>query len=599
VIEPRLYRAAFLPALLAAVIAAFSLGNRPPAVPQGLPADVLFDGTAASSTAGAIVHAAPDRRVGTPGDARTALRVASAFRSFGFATTVDPFHDGGHRLVNVVGRRPGLSPRVVILLASRDALSVPDATGSASDTAALMEVARVLAGRAASKTIVLASVDGGTRGDAGARRFADAIRDRGVVDGVLVLSNTGAPRSYGPLLVDWSNDWTRGSLGLRRTASDSLRNELGTDGGPAATTLAQVARLAFPVGLGAQGALLARGLPAIRLSGSGERAPASDRRRLADMRPARFGQLGRSALRVVSALDSSQRAPRHGPRSYVLAGGGVVPGWALMLLAAALILPPLVASVDALARAGRRHEPVRPWLAWVWFGTLPLALGLGLADLLVLVGLATDAPPTPIDPSLARVDGRAAADLASVALTIVVAWVLMRTHVVRRGSRLPDAAAPGAGVATALGLSVVAIAVWILNPFAGLLFAVPLNCWLLAVLSGARPATRAWLVAAGLLPAALVAATYMHELSLGPGEALWYLFLLVTGGQVGLLKTLLLCVVGGLFGATVAIVFARARSEVAAAPEPVQPPPSRPAAIGPATRLEGAPERRRRSLLRR
>jgi hypothetical protein len=597
-IEPRLYRAAFLPALLAAVIAAFSLEDRPPAVPQGLPADVLFDGALASSKVGEIVHAAPDRRAGTPGDARTADRVAAAFHGFGFTTAIDRFDDGGTHLVNVVGRRPGLSPREVILLASRDALSVPDATGSASDTAALMEVARVLAGRAANKTIVLASVDGGARGDAGARRFADGIGDPSLVDGVLVMSNMGVARPHGPLLVDWSNDWARGSLGLRRTASDSLRNEVGTDGGPGASPPAQLARLAFPVGLGAQGALLEHGLPAIRLSGSGELAPPSAQRRLADVHAVRYGQLGRSALRVVSALDSSLTAPPHGPRSYVLAGGGVVPDWALALLAATLILPPLVASVDALARAGRRREPITRWLAWVWFGTLPFALGLGLADLLALVGLARDAPPTPLDPSLAHVDGRALADLIAVSLTIVVAWVLLRTPLVRRGSRLPDASAPGAGVATALGLCLIAIATWFLNPFAAVLFAIPLNCWMLAVLSGVRRAGRAWLFALGLLPVALMAGTYMHELSLGPLDALWYVFLLVTGGQVGLLKTLVLCVVGGLFGATLAIVAARARSEPAP-PAPAAPRPDLPAAIGPATRLEGAPERGRRSLLRR
>ena len=72
--------------------------------------------------------------------------------------------------------------------------------------------------------------------------------------------------------------------------------------------------------------------------------------------------------------------------------------------------------------------------------------------------------------------------------------------------------------------------------------------------------------------------------------------LLVTGGQVGLLKTLVLCVVGGLFGAAAAIVVARARAEVES-PAPAPPRPDLPAAIGPATRLEGAPERGRRSLL--
>src|SRR5438874_5462361 len=167
-IEPRLYRAAFLPALLAAVIAACSLDDRPPAVSQGLPADVLFDGGLASSRVGEIVHAAPDRRVGSPGDLRTAGTVAGAFRGFRFTTTVDRFRDDGTSLVNVIGRRPGLSPHEVVLLASRDALSVPDATGSGADTAALVEVARVLSGRAANKTLILASVAGGTRGDPGA-----------------------------------------------------------------------------------------------------------------------------------------------------------------------------------------------------------------------------------------------------------------------------------------------------------------------------------------------------------------------------------------------------------------------------------------------
>ena len=48
-----------------------------------------------------------------------------------------------------------------------------------------------------------------------------------------------------------------------------------------------------------------------------------------------------------------------------------------------------------------------------------------------------------------------------------------------------------------------------------------------ATSSGGR-ATRAWLLALGLLPALLVAATYMRELRIGPLDWLWYVFLLVT-----------------------------------------------------------------------
>jgi hypothetical protein len=230
-------------------------------------------------------------------------------------------------------------------------------------------------------------------------------------------------------------------------------------------------------------------------------------------------------------------------------------------------------------------------------GTLPFAVGLGLAEVLVLVGLAKDAPPTPLDPSLAAVDGRAIGDMAAVAFAIVATWILLRTPLVRRRDGLADAAAPGAGVATAGALCAVAVGLWFLNPFAALLFALPLHCWMLAAVADVRPVTRAWLVAIGLLPALLVAATYMRELLLGPLEWLWYLFLLVTGAQVGVPTALLGCVVGGLFGAAVAIVAARWRAEPAAVQPSAPAGPKPPAAVGPATRLEGAPEPRRRSLL--
>ena len=65
--EPRVYRAAFVPALLAVVLTMFSLQSRPRPVPQGLAADVLFDGRVAAAEAGRIAAAAPDRRAGGAG----------------------------------------------------------------------------------------------------------------------------------------------------------------------------------------------------------------------------------------------------------------------------------------------------------------------------------------------------------------------------------------------------------------------------------------------------------------------------------------------------------------------------------------------------
>ena len=84
-IEPRVYRAAFVPALLAIVLAMFSFESRPRALPQGLAADVLFDGDQAGDLATRIATEYPDRRAGTRGDLATAELVADAFAARGFS----------------------------------------------------------------------------------------------------------------------------------------------------------------------------------------------------------------------------------------------------------------------------------------------------------------------------------------------------------------------------------------------------------------------------------------------------------------------------------------------------------------------------------
>jgi len=59
-IEPRIYRAAFIPALFAVVIAMFSLESRPPSVQQALAADVLFDGRVAGNVS-SFAHPTRDK----------------------------------------------------------------------------------------------------------------------------------------------------------------------------------------------------------------------------------------------------------------------------------------------------------------------------------------------------------------------------------------------------------------------------------------------------------------------------------------------------------------------------------------------------------
>ena len=262
-IEPRIYRAAFLPALVAVVVAMFSLQSRPEAVPQALAADILFDGRVALADAQRLVAAHPDRRPGRPGDSAEAFEVAARLRGQHFAVSVDRFGDDGHRLVNVVARRTGESPRQLVVVAPRDAEHVPDLAGSASDTAALLEIARTLEGRATQKTLVLASVDGSTLGALGARRLAAQVRSGGPVEAVIVLSDLGVPHAGGSLIVPWGEGTARGGLQLQRTLAESVRQEVERGGaGRGPGSAGQFARLVrSDVGIEVASVRKASGLP--------------------------------------------------------------------------------------------------------------------------------------------------------------------------------------------------------------------------------------------------------------------------------------------------------------------------------------------------
>jgi hypothetical protein len=552
VIEPRIYRAAFLPAAVAVLLVAFSFQARPPALEQGLPGDVLFDTEAATAQARELATAEPDRRAGSAGDRIVGDLIQRALRAGRFGTQVDKWADeDGTPLTNVIGTRAGASRRQIVVIAGRDSASVPELGGSAADTAALLEVARVLQGRAPRKTVVLISADGSTRGDAGVRRWLEKQARPDLIDAAIVIDQLGARRSRGPLVVAYSNDHRRGSIGLERTALASLRLELGSapkmDG-----FLAQMPRLALPIGVGAQGVLIEGGIDALRLSGSGELDPPVES---ADLAEERYGQLGRAVLRLFSALDAG-RAPEHGPSSYLTASTKLLPGWAIALLAGTLLLPPLFASVDAFARARRQGEEVARWFGWLGAGIAAAVAAYLAAELYVLFGAVPDPPPAPLQPGAVRVDGAASAGLALAILVGALAWFFGQRLVAHR-LELMERPGAGAGVAISLSLTLVGIAVWALNPFAGLILIPAVHAWTLAALAPMRRSLSLGLIAVGVVPLALLAVFYGLRFDIGPLDGAWYAFLLVTGHQAGLGATLLGCALAGLFVALLTLAIAR------------------------------------------
>jgi hypothetical protein len=574
VFEPRVYRAAFVPALLALVLTMFSLQSRPRPLPQGLAADVLFDGRVAAAEAGRIVAAAPDRRAGGEGDERTAERVEEALARSGFRVERQRFTHAGHELANVIGRRAGRSRHQIVVVANRDAAVVPEATGSAADTAALIELARVLEGRATRKTLVLVSLDGSNLGEVGASRLVAELPGPELVDGVLAMSDLASPTRRGPVLQAWSTDERRAGIGLQRTVADSIRRELGAAAGGSGT-YGQVARLSFPIGIGPQAVLLDQGYDAVRVAGSGE-LPGPGSGPVEAIDEDKLGALGRATLRTVTALDRGGR-PKHGPDSYVTAVSQVMPGWVLSLLAVALLLPALVAAVDAFARARRQQVEVVAWLRWVAAWVAPFLAGLAIAELLALAGATPPPPPAPVPPDVLPLDGAALGVLAGVGAAMALGLLLARFLAARPDPRLARPEGPGAAVALALVATAAALVLWLANPYAGLLAVPAAHVWLLVLVSGVRPKRRVRGLLLGLaaLPALLVALYYLVALSMDPLSGAWYLLLLVTGHAVGLLTALVGCVMLGALCASIELVY-RSPAEPAEVPETAGPP-----ALGP------------------
>jgi hypothetical protein len=280
VIDPRIYRAALLPALIAVLVAMFSIESRPPPLPRGLAADELFDPARAFADAREILSAEGGERRPRPRRGRRAQAsrdvptlVAESLATSGFETRIDRFESGGEQLANVIGRRPGTaaSESQIVVVAERNPPGRAGRVSGAADTGGLLELARVLEGRSSRRTVIVVSLDGGRLDEAGARRLADRLRPARV-EAVLAVSGLGTPGELRAPVIPWSSDPTRSAPRLERTAGDAVRQELGRVPGQE-TAPAQLLRLAFPLGIGAQGVMLERGLQA-----TASRGAASSRR---------------------------------------------------------------------------------------------------------------------------------------------------------------------------------------------------------------------------------------------------------------------------------------------------------------------------------
>jgi hypothetical protein len=571
-VDLRIYRAAFVATLLAVLVVMFSLQERPAPLSSPIAPDA-FKGEVAHGDTARILKLYPDRAPGSAGDEALGSFVETRFRALGFETRRDRFtgeRDGEDvRMSNVMGVLNAPSDHQVVVMAPRDAAGRPGAS-SASSTAVLLQLAQALDGSSRKKTFVFVSLDGNAAGAAGARRFADAYQDRDKVDAVLVVDDVGAVAAKRPFVIPWSTDSRRGSLQVQRTADAALARESNSpsrgDSWPA-----QFLRQAWPLTLRQQGPLVARGFDAVTLTSRGELPHGDGPDTLAGISTERLQTFGRAAFGSALAYDG-RRVLEASPRRYLVAGHKVIPDWAIALLAVCLVLPAVIASFDAFARARRRRLPVGRWVRWTLAGAAPFALALGLTFLMQLVGWFPETASEALAPATSPTLGEALPPLIGIGVCFAAGWAFLRPLLAGR-MRGIGLAAPAAAVALALVLSIEVLLVCVSDPYTALILVPAAHLCVLAALPERprRSLLAAGIVIGGLVLPVLAIGYYGARLDLG-GDLISYA-LLIIGSALGSVWTALLSslLAGTLVSATI-VCLARARLEEADEPVTVRGP---------------------------
>ena len=532
------YRLGFAPILAALVVAAFSLEGVPePLEPP--PGTIEFDSTRAQAAARGVVRVAPSREPGSDGADAAADFVRGRFEEIASGEVAEQRFEASvegedMELRNVVLTLPGRTDQAIVILAGRDSRAGTGAASSAAATGLLLELATELGVSGRNRTLILASIDGAEADAVGVRELLDALPEHTPVDATIVISQPGPAELAEPHLVVSSGSDQRPSLELVRTAQEALssraRIHAGLDG-----AFGQVARLAIPAATGPQSELLAEGADAVALSGAGEVPLPPDAATEDDLAGESLERFGAATLALVASIDAAPGGLEDEPSTYVRIGDNVVPGWAISVLALALLAPPGLAIGSALARSGREggRSAALGWaLEWALAGLAPLLL----LYLLALAGLIPR-PDVPYD------TGRfEAGPLEVVAMLVLIgagatAWWSLG---VRRAPARPEPLVLGA--ASAAVVLVACLAAWLVNPFLALLLAPLVHVVLIHAVPGRRRGALAVPVALIACAPLVIAFVYVASELDWDGSAPWQLVVLVAGGGLGLISAAALAV---------------------------------------------------------
>lgn len=551
-LDPRIYRVAFLPAVAAVVLLMFSLEQGPEPL-EGPVSTPVFQGRETARVARSIATTTPSRTPGSEGDQALADRVLERFGDVAGGEVAEQTYEGEFEgesveLRNVLLTLPGRRPELLVVVADRASATGQGATTSAAATAILMRLADELGNARHERTIVLASLPGSDSVSEGIDELVAGLPAPAGIEAALAISNPGVEQRNPPFVFPGRADPRSVPVTLIETADEIGSLQFEAEANPT-NAWKQLSRLAIPVGVGDAAALAAQGVDAIGISGFGERTPDPDDAVPEAVSSDTVFAAGSTTLDLLLTLDERRGPIVPGPGSYLQIGDNLLPGWTIRVLALALILPALLAAVDAWFR-DRRRDPRTARRALPWAAErvlLPLAAVVAVYAL-GFVGLIPN-PDFPYEPG--RVAVGAAGIIALVALASIVALVALLIRPLRTPLDVePRTLAAGSGLLCAGG----AIGIWVINPFMALLLAPLTHVWLLPARARGTPRIRACLVAIAVAAVPLLLATAQVASTFGLGllDAPWQLLVLIGSGQVGLLATLLWSLLLGGLLATVA-----------------------------------------------
>ncbi len=513
----RVLRIAFIaPPLLALVILLISV--RTPLGPSATIAVApSFDGPRAAAYARRLAERTPDRSPGTVTARQAADQVAGSLAEASGedvyrASFRAPGPDGSDvKMENLWIVEQGSSSEAIVLVANRDDVAPgPGLNDNASGTAALVELARDLAGVERARALVLASTDGATVGQAGNEALLASLRAAGLRPvAVVALDAIADPVERLPILF-------AGTGGVRtpEVLLKGLEESLGTQSaagasGPQSPVLQVLDLIAPATPAGAQVPFLDAGVAAIQL-GDGTGGAGTEA-----IDDARLGAVGSAVGTLIVRLDAEPRpAPPSG--AYIAVSGRVIPGRAIALLALALLVGPLVAVASLLLRQRPSRVAWSSALLVTVVGGVPGIAAVLAARAVYLAG-GIETPPGADWP---RADGLGllVVLLAAAGVSTLAGFVLVR----RLRVSVPLVAGPAIGlVATVLLIAgspasvliaVPALWLWTLLPRPGerlprLLWSlgpVLATAFLIFLLRGADLAALIGAAGTGALPAALV-----------------------------------------------------------------------------------------------